>query len=79
MPEVPDKAEVSKDGLNLGEMNRVLFQKLEELTLYAISKDKTERLLQSKIAELKNAQRVQAKILAQQAVTLKAIEKQLKL
>jgi hypothetical protein len=40
LPDVPSAAEVEKNGLNLGEMNKVLVQKVEELTLYLIEKDK---------------------------------------
>jgi hypothetical protein len=36
---VPSAAEVEKNGIDLGEMNRVLVQKVEELTLYLIEKD----------------------------------------
>jgi len=43
LPDVPAAADVEKNGLNLGEMNKILVQKVEELTLYLIEKDKTER------------------------------------
>jgi len=46
LPDVPSQAEVENNGLNLGEMNAVLMQKVEELTLYIIS-------LQKQIDELK--------------------------
>lgn len=36
LPEVPSAAEVERDGVNLGEMNKVLLKKVEELTLYVI-------------------------------------------
>ncbi|HEY0610377.1 MAG TPA: hypothetical protein VGD35_11990 [Chitinophaga sp.] len=36
LPEIPSAAEVAKDGLDLGEMNKKLLQKVEELTLYLI-------------------------------------------
>lgn len=36
---MPSAAEVEKNGIDLGEMNRVLVQKVEELTLYLIEKD----------------------------------------
>ena len=32
--------QVAKDGLNLGDMNKITMQKVEELTLYLIEKDK---------------------------------------
>jgi hypothetical protein len=39
LPEIPSAQEIAKDGLNLGEMNKVLVKKAEELTLYLIEKD----------------------------------------
>jgi len=40
LPDLPTAAEVEKDGLNLGEINKLLTKKVEELTLYLIDKDK---------------------------------------
>lgn len=40
LPEIPSDQEIAKDGLNLGEMNKLLLKKVEELTLYLIEKDK---------------------------------------
>lgn len=40
LPEIPTSATVEKEGINLGEMNRLLLQKIEELTLHLISQDK---------------------------------------
>lgn len=40
LPNVPSEAEVSKDGINLGEMDAILLQKIEELTLYIIEQQK---------------------------------------
>jgi hypothetical protein len=42
LPEMPSEQEVIKDGLNLGEMNKLLTKKVEELTLYLIEL-KTEK------------------------------------
>lgn len=47
LPNVPSAAEVEADGMSVGEMNKVLLQKVEELTLYVIE-------LQKQIDELKN-------------------------
>jgi hypothetical protein len=43
LPDMPSAAQVEKDGLNLGEMNKLLLKKVEELTLYLIEKDKNEQ------------------------------------
>jgi len=40
LPEMPSAAQITKDGLDLGEMNKLLLKKVEELTLYLIEKDK---------------------------------------
>jgi hypothetical protein len=39
LPEIPSAQEIAKDGLNIGEMNKILVKKVEELTLYLIEKD----------------------------------------
>ncbi|HVI48438.1 MAG TPA: hypothetical protein VM802_26445 [Chitinophaga sp.] len=41
LPEMPTAEEVQKNGLDIGEMNRKLLQKVEELTLYIINIEKT--------------------------------------
>ena len=46
LPNVPSAAEVEANGINLGEMNNILIQKVEELTLYILD-------LQNQINELK--------------------------
>jgi len=47
LSEVPAAAEIAKDGQDLGEMNRILLQKVEELTLHLISEhDRNERIEQ---------------------------------
>jgi hypothetical protein len=46
LPNVPSAAEVEANGVNLGEMNAILIQKVEELTLYILD-------LQKQINELK--------------------------
>ena len=43
LPEIPSEEEVLKNGINLGEMNKLLIKKIEELTLYLIEKDKKEK------------------------------------
>lgn len=40
LPDMPAASTVEKDGINLGEMNKALLKKVEELTLYLIEKDK---------------------------------------
>ena len=40
LPEVPSAKEFERDGIALGEMNKLLLKKIEELTLHLIEKDK---------------------------------------
>ena len=57
LPEMPTEQEVAKDGVNLGEMNKLLVKKVEELTLYLIQQkeenDKQNKTQQQQINELK--------------------------
>ncbi|MCD4678846.1 MAG: hypothetical protein K8S00_00525 [Bacteroidales bacterium] len=40
LPDVPTDTEVTKEGLKVGEMNAIMMQKIEELTLYLIEQNK---------------------------------------
>ena len=40
LPEIPSEQEMIKNGMDVGEMNKLLVKKVEELTLYLIEKDK---------------------------------------
>jgi hypothetical protein len=40
LPNIPDAKSIRIDGLNLGEMDKLLLEKIEELTLYIIAQDK---------------------------------------
>ena len=40
LPELPSEKEIAQNGLNLGEMNKLLVKKVEELTLYLFQKNK---------------------------------------
>jgi len=53
LPEIPSEQEIAKDGQNLGEMNKLLLKKVEELTLYLIEKDKQDKELREQLDELK--------------------------
>lgn len=52
LPEIPSEAEVTENGINLGEMNAKLLQKIEELTLYLIEQNKENHEQQKLIEEL---------------------------
>jgi len=53
LPEMPSEQQVAKDGLNLGEMNKLLTKKVEELTLYLIEKDNKDKEQTAQINQLK--------------------------
>jgi hypothetical protein len=53
LPEMPSAGEVEKDGLNVGEMNKLLTKKIEELTLYLIEQNKVNQDQQKQINGLK--------------------------
>ncbi|TWI89344.1 DUF3450 domain-containing protein [Chitinophaga japonensis] len=52
LPDVPSEKEVAENGLDLGEMNKKLLQKVEELTLYLIQQQKLNEAQSKRIAAL---------------------------
>lgn len=53
LPDIPSEEQVKNQGINLGEMNSKLLQKIEELTLYIIQQDKKLETLQKKLETLR--------------------------
>ena len=53
LPDIPTEAEVKESGINIGEMQVKLLQKIEELTLYLINQEKTIQELREEIQQLK--------------------------
>ncbi|MBD0254260.1 MAG: hypothetical protein ICV83_00965, partial [Cytophagales bacterium] len=49
LPEVPSAVEVTRDGMNVGEMENTLLKKVEELTLYVIEQQKQIQALQQQL------------------------------
>jgi len=54
LPDIPSEKEVLKNGIQVGEMNAKLLQKIEELTLYMIEANKRINELSNEVDELKN-------------------------
>lgn len=52
LPDVPSETEVLKEGLDVGEFNSLLLQKIEELTLYVIELNKQNNELNKKLINL---------------------------
>lgn len=53
LPEIPTEKEVAENGVDLGEMNKLLLKKVEELTLYLIEQEKAIKLMQRQLEEVK--------------------------
>ena len=53
LPDVPTQNEISKDGMDVYEMNAVLLKKVEELTLNVIKQQKQIEQLENKIINIK--------------------------
>jgi hypothetical protein len=51
LPDMPSAGQVTKEGINLGEMNKQLLKKVEELTLYLIEEDKEVHELHNQISD----------------------------
>lgn len=53
LPDMPSAATVKENGMNVAEMNNLLLQKVEELTLYMIEQNKKIASLEAEIEKLK--------------------------
>jgi hypothetical protein len=53
LPKVPSAAKVIKEGMNVGQMNVLLMEKVEELTLHTIEQHKQIKLLIKEVKTLK--------------------------
>lgn len=54
LPGIPSEKEVKENGIDLGDMQIKLLQKIEELTLYVIDQDKRIKALEEENKQLKN-------------------------
>ena len=52
LPNVPSEKEITENGSDLGEMNRILLEKIEELTLYTISQQKEIEALKEQFNQI---------------------------
>ncbi|MBN2349618.1 MAG: hypothetical protein JXJ22_12300 [Bacteroidales bacterium] len=51
LPDVPSESDVKENGVGLGEMNKILLQKIEELTLYLIELKKENETIKAILNE----------------------------
>ena len=78
LPEIPSAKEMEANGVNLAEMNKLLLQKIEELTLYAIElenkvqKEKDERRMMR--SDMEKAQSSALEALQDEAARREALE-----
>lgn len=63
LPDMPSAKEVSANGVELGEMNKLLLKKIEELTLHLIEKDKQLNIQSNKISGMETKLTKQDKML----------------
>ena len=54
LPDIPSEEEVKQDGINLGDMDAKLLQKIEELTLYTIEQNKQILQLMERVERLES-------------------------
>jgi hypothetical protein len=52
LPGIPSEQEIVKGGLNLGEINKLLMKKVEELTLYAIENEQKDKEKDKQLSSL---------------------------
>ena len=52
LPKIPSSKELEKNGISLKEMNLMLLEKIEELTLYTIQQQKEIDVLKEKVSKL---------------------------
>lgn len=54
LPGIPDAKYVKENGVNVGEMQTMLLQKMEELTLYMVELKKENELLKKRLSQLEH-------------------------
>jgi len=77
LPDMPAAAIVEKDGINLGEMNKTLLKKVEELTLYLIQKDDEIKSQQDVNKQQKQINQSQEERLKKLSDQLEALSRQI--
>jgi hypothetical protein len=52
LPGVPNASTMESEGIKLADMNRIMMEKIEELTLHMIELEKKNRLLETKLSHI---------------------------
>ena len=55
LPNIPSAEEIEQKGIQLGDMQKRMMEKIEELTLYIIELDKKNEVLKKEITKLKKS------------------------
>jgi len=63
LPDIPSAEKFEKSGINLAEMNKLLLQKIEELTLYLVEQDKKLKIKSDTINRLDDKLEIQTQML----------------
>ena len=58
LPEIPSASEIKKNGIDLGDMNMRLLEKIEELTLYTIDQQKQIEVLKQQNKEIERLKEI---------------------
>lgn len=61
LPDMPSAKEVEANGIALGEMNKLLLKKVEELTLHLIDQKRDNDLLSKRVTEIENKYNIKYK------------------
>ena len=51
LPNIPSAEEVAEEGIDLGDMQKLMMEKIEELTLYIIEQEKRIQELETQLLE----------------------------
>ncbi|QQT24835.1 MULTISPECIES: tail fiber protein [Sphingobacterium] len=52
LPDVPSAKKIEEDGLSVGEMNKLMMKKIEELTLHLIEKERIQKQYEQQLADM---------------------------
>ncbi|SFT84711.1 hypothetical protein SAMN05216474_2663 [Lishizhenia tianjinensis] len=78
LPNVPAADSIISGGLDLGASNKLLMEKVEELTLYLIAQNKEQAQLKATLEEQQKVLKAQQELLVQQTLIIQQISANLK-
>ncbi|MDX1444609.1 hypothetical protein [Lishizhenia sp.] len=73
LPNIPAADSVVSEGLDLGTSNKLLMEKVEELTLYLIAQNKEQEQLKATLEEQQKLLKTQQELLVQQTLIIQQI------